>query len=663
MTNDQYIKIFIDESKETLQKLNEDLLRLEANKEDLSVIHEIFRAAHTLKGMSQTMGFMNIGNLTHNMENMLDSLRSGKLVICGDLSDILFKSLDRLESLVEKIEESGKDDISTEDLVEKISSLMSGECTTAQGKSPKEIEFNEYENTLIEKAKEQSFDVKKIRIKFGADCVLPAVRAFMAVKALEGFGEIIKSVPTTEEIEEGKIEKDLFLVLVTQSEEEEISQAILDISEIEKAEVSDFVIRKDPSEITLDNSQPEAGKKTTKVASHTLRINADRIDKLMNLVGELVTGKSQLLQVANEAEIQKLNSVCNSIAGITGELQEIVINLRMLPVGNVFNRFPRLVRDISKELGKEVSLEMQGENTEIDRSVIDEISDPLVHIIKNSLDHGIELPEERIANNKPAKGRLILSANNEGDSIKITVTDDGKGIDPEKIKKIAIKKGLITEEESKKLTDKEAIELLFRAGFSTADVATDLSGRGVGLDVVKSKISELGGNVTLDSKIGAGTTIIITLPSTLAITQALLVKVSTETYAIPLNYISESVELPVSQIKTIQNKEVIVLRKETIPIIRLSKVLGLSEEKREKTGVLNILIANIHSNLIGLVVSEVINQYEIVMKPIDDFIGIDKIISSATILGDGRVALILNVNTLYEELKVNKGIIGELINA
>lgn len=679
MELDQYLGLFIDESKENLQKLNESLLKLEENTSDLEILNDIFRVAHTLKGMSKTMGFNNIADLTHNMENVLEPLRSGTINADSRVLDVLFKCLDRLEALIGKvidgIYEDNNDTIN--DLVSVLVDILNNSEADSVQESDQEVEFNQYELTLIENAKEKHFIPKEITVTLTDDCVLGGVRAYMVVKAIEDLGEMIKTFPGTEALENGEFEKNFKLFFLTQNTSEKLSEIIGSISEIQKVDVKDM-IPADSSASSVNESAPApevqqptqeqtqaataaavqdstaavaaaTSNAVSKVVPQTIRVSSTRMDGLMNLVGELVINRTRIVQISSDLKDVELTSSVGLLSKITGDIQEIVMKLRMVPIEQVFNRFPRLVRDISKNLHKDINLVITGKDTEIDRVVIDEIGDPLVHLIRNSLDHGLETPEERIAAGKSAKGTLELSAFNEGDNILIKVRDDGRGIDPEKVKATAIKKGIITEETAKNLNDKDAIELIFAPGFSTAAVATDISGRGVGMDVVKSKVAQLGGHVAITSKIGEGSTIVISLPSSMAIVQALLIKVGHETYAAPLNYISEVIDIAPNQIKNIQNKEVIVLRGKTLPLIRMHKLLEVPNFVEDPEQSATVVIVKTQGKSFGVIVSELIGQQEVVIKPINKKLCSEEYISGATTLGNGQVALIINVNSLLHQ--------------
>ncbi|OGI18028.1 MAG: hypothetical protein A2255_00585 [Candidatus Melainabacteria bacterium RIFOXYA2_FULL_32_9] len=651
MELDQYLGLFIAESQENLQKLNENLLKLETNPEDLDILNDIFRVAHTLKGMSRTMGFNNIGDLTHNMENLLDPLRNGTVKVNDIIINILFKCLDGLEELVKKVIDGNYEDKASanHDLIQKLQELLSSE-PMEEAKASSEITFSDYERTLIDSSREKGYIVKEIIIFLDKDCVLPGARAFMVNKAVEPFGEIIKTQPDIEALENGDFKESFKLFQLTQHSNEEIIQAIKSVSEIKDVIINDYnfdKVQEQPSE--KNNSEEKENFKTvSKAIPQTIRVSADRMDKLMDLVGELIISKTRINQISSDLKVDVLASATESMGHITSDIQEIVMKLRMVTIEQVFNRFPRFVRDISKELGKEVNLKIVGKDTEMDRIVIDEIGDPLVHLIRNSLDHGLETPEERITSGKSAKGTLELLAFNEGDNIIIKVSDDGRGINPDKVKNIAVNKGVISSEEAKNMSEKDALELIFAPGFSTAEVATDISGRGVGMDVVKSKVTALGGNVSIASEKNVGTTITIALPSSMAIVQALLIRVESEIYAAPLNYISEVIDVPINQVKKVQNREVIVLRGKTLPLIRLHKLLEIPNDQNADNKSLTVVILKSQDKYLGIIISELLTQQEIVIKPINKKLCADGLISGATTLGDGHVALILNINTLLK---------------
>lgn len=661
---DQYLGIFIDESRDNLQTLNETLLLLEENKDNLALLNDIFRVAHTLKGMSSTMGFNSIAELTHQMENLLDPMRNGTLKVENYAIDVLFKCLDRLETLVNSVFNGSynEQEVSTRDLVDELKKVLSAESSQKE-ELEKKIEEHLNKTTVVEGANTDNNIAKEIIVEFSSECVLPCVRAYMVIKSLEDNGTILNSTPSLDDLEKGTVDhfSEFKFSIVSEDSDEKLISLIKEISEIENVLINSSnqqtlveeaktvakteKVQKDQKENANGNNQQNHQKQV----AQTIRVNADKMDKLMNLVGELVISRTRISQISSELKLNDLNNAISVMGGITGDLQEIVMKLRMVPIEQVFNRFPRVVRDVSKELSKEIELIMKGQDTEIDRVVIDQIGDPLVHLIRNSLDHGIECPDEREQKGKPRHGTLELFAFNEGNNIVITVTDDGKGIDPEKIKASAIRKGLHTEESLKGMSDREIINLIFMPGLSTSTVATDISGRGVGMDVVKTKVAALGGNVYIESKINEGTKITITLPSTMAIVQSLLIKVGDETFAMPLNYISEVIDIQEEQIKRIQKKEVVVLRAKTLPLIRMNQLLNINTDSEEDDKALTVVIVKLQEHFLGLIVSELIGQQEVVIKPINKNLSLEDYISGATTLGNGEVALILNVNSFFKK--------------
>ena len=677
MDVNQYLQIFIEESKDNLQTLNENLLNLENNPTDIETLNAIFRVAHTLKGMAGTMGFVKMQKLTHTLENVLSEIRAGNLTVDSNIVDILFQSLDGLENYIEEITNTSTE--GNEDYAEIISALDQiiknennqddGQANSAsvdtEAAMPDKLEgeeglleLPESQELVKNNAISMGMNVYQIKIELSDSCVLKSARAFVIFTELERMGEIIYCVPSAQDIEDEKFDKAFIIVLITQETEEKIKETILGISEVEKTSIDAFVLNNSVVEEKLEQEE-EVEQKDTQTAEHTghqnakqqlsnktVRVNIDRLDTLMNLVSELIIVKTQLEGLdVRESEVESnYNDSVEYLERITTSLHDAVMKVRMVPVENVFNRFPRMIRDVSRKLGKDIELVMSGEETELDRTVIDEIGDSLIHLLRNAADHGLETTEERISIGKPKKGTIKLQAYQDGNSVVIEVEDDGKGINFNKVRSKAIDKGTITKEEAATMTENEIIELLFRPSFSTAEKISDLSGRGVGLDVVKSRITALGGHVEVETEFGKGSKFIVRLPLTLAIIQALMIHIADEKYAIPLSNIQNIEDVHKEDIKLIQNQEVIVVRNEIIPIIRLREVLGLpkAEDKEMMTGV----IVKKGEKQVGFIVDSLIGQQEIVIKPLGKYLsGID-MIAGATILGNGEVALILDVNSL-----------------
>lgn len=683
MELNQYMGMFLEESREHLQTLNQCLLDLENDPANLSVLDEIFRSAHTIKGMSATMGFTSIAELTHEMENVLDLLRKAEMKADHNVIDILFKCVDTLEQQVECVsnnEDSGAD---IKPLIKRLQNLVHGnpapeqeeaEAATPAVPGTTTIEMNETDLKLVQAAQNQGMRAYEITVRLKEGCLLKSARAYMVMRTLDDLGDVLKSIPPVDELEKENFDFQFQVLAVSDRDADKIRAELLSISEIEEVEVglcdtvrveqitSAAVIEKNaeaPKMVSLDvsakaatehpiaNQQHPSSEKKMK-SGQSVRVDIDRLDTLLNLVGELVINKTRLEQIGLTHRLSDLVETIEQMDRITTDLQAVVMKVRMVPVGQVFNRFPRMVRDLSHDLKKEVNLIIQGEETELDRTVIDELGDPLVHLLRNSLDHGLEPPAERQAKGKNPVGEVRLIARHEGNNVIILVEDDGKGINPEFIKSKALQKGLITAAEAEKLDINEAIRLLFLPGFSTADVVTDVSGRGVGMDAVKTKIESLGGTVDIETKINEGSKFKIKLPLTLAIIQALLVKVCEEIYAVPLSSIDSTINITPGDIKTIQNQEVILLRGQIIPIIRLSEKLNVPTQSNADQEELFVVIVHMGSQKAGVIVDTLIGQQEIVIKSLGKLLSGIKIIAGATILGNGQVALILDVGSLIQ---------------
>ena len=697
----QYLEIFIDETKEHLQSLNEQLLILEKEPENAETINEIFRAAHTLKGMAGTMGYKRMQSMTHNMENVFSEIRNGKMSVTAMIVDVLFKGLDALENYLANISSGG--DEGTEEYTEINGQLeqclkqgLAGTAEAPAAAAPvaaatqavaevaeaadtkekyKAFTYADHEKHAIKEAIAEGQHAYGITVFIQETCLLKAARAFLVFKTLEDIGTVIKSEPSVQDIEDEKFEFDFSVVLLTKESAEKVKQLITAVSEVDSAYVGEIdqsklaiaeEVKTETTETAVKTAeqntaaaaqaapakeQKKATAQTTgkAVASRSVRVDIEKLDDLMNLVSELIIAKNGLVSINNTDDANRghggFNEQIEYLERITTNLHTSVMKVRMVPLESVVNRFPRMIRDLSKKLDKKMELYISGEETELDRTVIDEIGDPLLHLLRNAADHGLETNEERVAAGKPEIGSIFLNAYQEGNNVVIEVRDDGKGIDAEKIKQKAIAKGTITEEQAEAMTDKEIIDLLFRPSFSTAEKISDVSGRGVGLDVVKTKIESLGGDVEVRTTLGQGSNFIIHLPLTLAIIQSLMVELGSEKYAIPLGSIQTIEDIPVSDVKYVQTKEVIHLRGAVIPLIRLNEVLDVESSKKSDEN-LTVVIVTKGDKQAGFVVDNLIGQQEIVIKSIGKYINNTKMISGATILGDGEVALILDVNTL-----------------
>lgn len=695
----QYLEIFIDESNEHLQNLSDGIMVLEKEPDNSDTINEIFRAAHSLKGMAGTMGYKRMQNLTHDMENVFSEVRNGNIKVDSKMVDVLFQCLDALEQYVSNIQansDEGTDD--NEPIIKALNAFINGESAdepaaneTKETKTEEvkaeakegnasgimaNLTLADFEKNAVNEALTQNKNVFAIKISVDENCILKAARAFLVFKNLEGHCDIIKSEPSTQDIEDEKFDLDFSIVVVTEENLDAIATIIKNVSEIKDAvgeavttpfpeEEEEEEVKEEKVEAPVKEEKAEAAKavpaaakkqapaaanKANKVASHTVRVDIEKLDVLMNLVSELIIAKNGLVSASvsedgSSSTNQNFAEQIEYLERVTTNLHESVMKVRMMPIESVFAKYPRMIRDLNKKLDKKMELYMTGEETELDRTVIDEIGDPIMHLLRNSADHGLESAEVRAERGKPEVGSIWLDAFQEGNNVVIEVRDDGNGIDVDKVKRKAVEKGAITQEQADAMSEKEAVDLLFRPSFSTAEQVTDVSGRGVGLDVVKSKIEALGGDVEVKTTYGEGSTFSIRLPLTLAIIQALMVKVGDEKYAISLGSIETIEDVPISDIKYVHAKEVINLRGNVIPLIRMRELLDVPGEPEDSENIV-IVIVRKGDKLAGLVVDNLIGQMEIVIKSLGKYININRMISGATILGDGSVALIIDANTL-----------------
>lgn len=677
----QYLEIFVEETKEHLQSLNDNILVLENEPENKDTINEIFRSAHSLKGMAGTMGYKRMQTLTHDMENVFSEIRNDKLKVTSDLVDILFQCLDALEAYLDNIintQDEGTDDNAA--IIKLLNDYLNGGSGVAEQAAQaapqtadgvvtdfSKVNFADFEQHAIMEAGTKNLNVYGVHVKVDPSCILKAARAFLVFKSVEELGEIIKSIPSAQDIEDEKFDLDFDIFVITGESLDKVLATVRNVSEIKDAEGSIIKLdekkeekpeeteKTEKTESAKPATVPKAGKpansqpaKGKPVVNRSVRVDIDKLDVLMNLVSELIIAKNGLVSAAatsNTEENQSVNEQIEYLERVTTNLHESVMNVRMVPIETVVNRFPRMIRDLSKKLDKKMELYMTGEETELDRTVIDEIGDPLMHLLRNSADHGLESAEVRRERGKDEIGTIFLNAFQDGNNVVIEVGDDGNGIDIEKVKRKGIEKGTITPEQAEVMSDKEVIDLLFQPSFSTSEKITDVSGRGVGLDVVKSKIESLGGVVECKSVLGEGSTFTIRLPLTLAIIQALMVKLGNEQYAIALGSIQTIEDIPLSDIKYVQGKEVINLRGNIIPIIRLGELLDVPDRTEPDESLIVVVIKK-GDKQAGLVVDSLVGQMEIVIKSLGKYININKMISGATILGDGEVALIIDANAI-----------------
>lgn len=657
MDMSQYLDIFLEESIENLQVLNEGILELEKNSEDKETINSIFRVAHTLKGMAGSMGFSSIAELTHKMESVLEKFRSDELKISSEVITILFKCLDTLEKMVKNVKNGVTEEIDIKIIINDLNNIVSVDSNQIDNnqidnnlgqESKLLIEFNQYDINLIKDAKEKQYNVFNVGITLSKDCLLKSARAFLVYKNLEDIGEIMKSIPSSQDLEEEKFDLSFMLTVITKLDEAKVTKKLNGISEIEKIEIQEvsLSLSNEPEESdgtadskTIESKTIKEDEKVVKKSHQSVRVDLDKLDNFMTLVGELVIHRTRLEQISNLHKFVDLNETLEQVGRITFELQDLVMKIRMLPVEKVFNRFPRMIRDLSQELGKEIELIIEGEDTELDRTVIDEIGEPLLHLIRNAADHGIESNNERMKSGKNPKGTIKLIAYQEGNKAVIKIEDDGKGIDIEKVKKKAQSIGVNTDG----MSPADIKNLIFMQGFSTSEVVTDISGRGVGMDVVKTKISAIGGVIELLSEVDKGTSIIIRLPLTLSIIQALLVKIGDEAFAISLGLIDKVINININNIKRTNNNEVILYRGNVIPLIRVANRLNVVDNENDEKF---IVIVKVGEKTAGLLVDSLLGQQEVVIKTmgktlqnLGEYVG-------ATILGDGLVTLILDVAAL-----------------
>lgn len=692
MDTNKYLEVFIEEATENLQDLNQALLELENNPEEESNINNIFRIAHTLKGMSATMDFTRMSKLTHKMEDALQEVRSKEIKLDSELIDILFNGLDALESYLKNIVDYSDEGVEEYNhIIEALEKFKNtnnnekGQGSEASGKNKSNKEaldekhlkrINIYEMNVINKALEINLFPYYININLDEGCVLKSARAYVIFQVLEKYSDIIRTEPPVEDIEDEKFEFSFSVLVISKYPAETLQKELLRISEVESVTIEE--LKKESIIVNLEDTALEKQGKsnfaqldsvyqngrlkdaidTAKNAINavkdmsaskarlnvvkSVRVDIEKLDVLLNLVGELIIQKTRLEDLYDDKN-QTYQEAIQYLERIITNLHEAVMKVRMVPVETVFNRFPRMIRDLSRKLNKEIVLTMSGEETELDRTIIDEIGEPIVHLLRNSIDHGIEKPQERLSKGKSEEGHVFLKAYQEGNNVIIEVADDGGGINLEKVRQKAIEKGVVTYDEVLNMSENETINLLFRPGMSTANVVSDISGRGVGLDVVKNKIESLGGVVEIESETNKGSRFIIRLPLTLAMIQALLVFIGKERYAIPLSSIKQIVKIRTEEVKLVQKREVIFINDTIVPLVWLDRVLGCSNEN-ERKNVVTAIIINKGGKLFALTVDSLIGQQEIVIKNLGKYLSDIKFVSGGTILGDGNVALILDVN-------------------
>ncbi len=644
----QYLSVFIDESQEHLQTLNQSLLELEHDPDNAAVLDKIFRAAHTLKGASATMGFNKMSNLTHAMEDVLSKLRSKEITLNPEITNSLFESVDLLEILANKIGEGIEEDIEITGVVQGLRRFVNGDMAVAQPQGERrqnlQLRYAETEKEQIQAAVAGGAKFYHLHVTLVENCLLKGARVFMVLREIERLGTIIRSIPTVKDLEDEHFDLQFIIGVVSTNSTDDFVRAITNIMDIDKVSAEEPKIDQLLTEKrVLETVEHDKGKISPQ---QTVRVEIKKLDDLMNLVAELVISRSRLEALGTTIGSRDLNEVVEQVGRLTLDLRDSVMRARMVPIDTVFSRFPRLIRDLSRELGKEIELEIHGAETELDRTVIDEIGDPLVHVIRNAVDHGIETTEERERNNKSPKGKVVLNAYQEGNSVIITIQDDGKGFDVRRVKEKALRAGLLSAEALNEMDDQDVLEVTFLPGFSTADKVTNVSGRGVGMDVVKSKVDSLGGFVSIESVYGEGSLITIRLPLTLAIIQTLMIQLGKEIYAIPSSYVEQIVSLKPNEIRRINKQEVLMLRGEVIPLLRLQDILGTPDAINQQLDDLDVVIIRTGDRLIACVVDSLLRQQDVVIKSLGGYLGSIKGIAGATILGDGKVALILDMRAV-----------------
>lgn len=736
----QYMGMYVDGSRENLDLMDKHLLALEQDTDNIEAVGEIFRAAHTLKGMSATMGFEKVAHLTHEMENVLDKFRNHTVAVTPEIIDILFETFDCLRTLVNDSIDSTDSNVDLEGISAKLAECVSG--NSSEKTSPKpvsapsvsankafdsgidyskelaEFPINEFEYQVLVEASQRNWHIFLLTVTLVQDCLLKAPRAFMVTRTLDEFCcEILKSSPETKDIEEEKFDLSFKLLVVGEVVLDNLKKAIEEISEIDSVKVlklkpEDFLRLSGEKPAVAAERRPYAQTEPTKVvsapntafqneasaanrirpaveqkasteslttgaapapaapsaktpaakassserrASQTVRVDMHRLDELMNLVGELVINRTRLSDIGATHKLKDLNETLTRVSQISSSLQSVVMQVRMVPIEQVFDRFPRMVRDLAKKLNKKINLVLEGKETEMDRTVIDEIGDPMVHLIRNSIDHGIEKPEERISKGKPEVGTITLSARHEGNNVLIEVKDDGKGVDPSVVGRLAVERGLFSQENLSKMPPEEIQKVIFLPGFSTAKEVSDLSGRGVGMDAVKAKLEDLNGVLDLESRVNEGSKVTIKLPLTLAILPALMVKIGAEMFAVPLGSVDETLDISKSDINIVQHQEVTLLRGDVLPIIRLRNILDVpttpeeAKEIEEKTEEISIVVCSSGEKRAGFMVDELLGQQEIVIKSLGNLLGGLPGIMGATMRGDGSIALILDVPSFFQK--------------
>ncbi|MCC6730090.1 MAG: chemotaxis protein CheA [Chthonomonadales bacterium] len=675
----RYAAIFLEEAHEQLDLLERCILRLEESA-DAETLQELFRAAHTLKGASRAMGFADIGDLTHAMEDVLDQLRREALALDVSVVDALLEGMDSLRRLVAEVARSGATATGTSGPTQRLRELVVGAAAGSPLQAAPTASPGLFSEPWPASALLAAADARRagcslwgLEVRLASDCVMPSVRGLMVLQALEQVGSVLLVDPSEEDIESERIADRLHVVVASAGTGDGIAAAARDVSEVVSARLTSLDREVDARLAELDGpsaAAPSAAQpggqarpadtleapRAARAQPRTVRVDIVRLDNLLNLVGELVIDQTRIARAAatvrrRHADADGVEPLLEAVAHLgrtTTEIQEETLKARMLPVDTVFSRFPRMVRDLANRLDKEVDLVVLGRETELDRSVIEVIGDPLIHLLRNCLDHGIEPPREREDAGKPRRGTIWLRARHEENHIVIEVEDDGAGIDPASIRQAAIRKGLLSEQAADRLTDKECLGLIFASGLSTAAQVTDISGRGVGMDIVKSNLTRFGALLDVRSEKGRGTCFTVKLPLTLAIIRGLLVSVGSSVMAVPLSAVMETMRLPAANLHVVNQREVIAHRGETLPLVRLEPLLATAASAAAAAGAasVSVVVAGVGARRFGIVVDRFLGEQEIVVKPLGKLVGDVRGVAGAAILGDGRIALIVDVSGL-----------------
>lgn len=672
----EYKDMFIEEAREHLTTLNQSLLDFEQNPSDEDALNKIFRAAHTIKGMAATLNYDPIQKLSHKTEDTLDLIRQHQINVDSDVVDLIFDCFDGIESMVEDIAVNDATDFDITSLISQLETYL--EDTVQKQNQPRNkpaapasisLDLPKKITESLLRQLEQDRFVYGLHISVQKACTMKSIRAYLLLKKLDDAGDIVYSSPKRKDIEEGSFDDSFDLFYSTDADEHTVHDIVDSVSELEEKQVIPLTIEDDTIALPKDHvqkkksienekenekkssTQPEQknqGKEKTESRgqSQSIRVGMDQLDEFMNLIGELVISKGRLTQISSDHNLDDLSETVSTFDRLTNQLQDKIMNIRMIPMKHIFNRFPRMVRDLSKKNGKQIEFSIEGEGIELDRTVLDEIGDPLVHLLRNAVDHGIETPEERKKKGKTASGTVGLIAERKRNHVLIKVTDDGKGIDPEKMKEVAVKKGLKTDQEVQGLSEQQALQLIFLPGLSSAEKITDVSGRGVGMDVVKSTIEKLNGVVEVQSTMNEGSTFFLRLPLTMAIFKALFIGIDQETYAIPISNIIETVKLSNEDFKTVDGQRTTVIRNEVLPVLSLKDLVKKTSDRLDTAESTYGVIIQHETKKFGLLVDRLIGEQEITIKNVGGSMRRTKGIAGVTITGDGRVILVLDVNTL-----------------